>query len=83
MKVVAAYLLAVLGGNTSPGADDVKSILNSGSYIANYFSFNHKLICFSTGCFIAFVDRFDAIGFEMIVLGSIRKSRLDCILFVV
>ncbi|KGN46936.1 60S acidic ribosomal protein P2B [Cucumis sativus] len=29
MKVVAAYLLAVLGGNTSPGADDVKSILNS------------------------------------------------------
>ncbi|XP_022152975.1 60S acidic ribosomal protein P2B-like [Momordica charantia] len=29
MKVVAAYLLAVLGGNTSPGADDVKNILNS------------------------------------------------------
>ena len=31
MKVVAAYLLAVLGGNTSPGLDDVKDILNSGS----------------------------------------------------
>ncbi len=29
MKVVAAYLLAVLGGNTNPGLDDVKSILNS------------------------------------------------------
>lgn len=32
MKVVAAYLLAVLGGNTSPGLDDVKDILNSGSF---------------------------------------------------
>ncbi|KAL7245076.1 hypothetical protein ACSBR2_000420 [Camellia fascicularis] len=29
MKVVAAYLLAVLGGNTSPSADDLKSILGS------------------------------------------------------
>ncbi|PRQ32176.1 hypothetical protein RchiOBHm_Chr5g0043451 [Rosa chinensis] len=29
MKVVAAYLLAVLGGNTSPSADDVKNILSS------------------------------------------------------
>ena len=29
MKVVAAYLLAVLGGNTSPSADDIKSILGS------------------------------------------------------
>ncbi|KAM5585293.1 large ribosomal subunit protein P2B-like [Rosa sericea] len=29
MKVVAAYLLAVLGGNTSPLADDVKNILSS------------------------------------------------------
>lgn len=30
MKVIAAYLLAVLGGNTSPTADDVKNILESG-----------------------------------------------------
>lgn len=30
MKVIAAYLLAVLGGNTSPSADDVKNILESG-----------------------------------------------------
>ncbi|XAR69726.1 hypothetical protein NMG60_11001429 [Bertholletia excelsa] len=29
MKIIAAYLLAVLGGNTSPSADDVKDILNS------------------------------------------------------
>ncbi|XP_051113347.1 60S acidic ribosomal protein P2B-like [Andrographis paniculata] len=29
MKVVAAYLLAVLGGNTSPSANDVKEILGS------------------------------------------------------
>ncbi|XP_043719418.1 60S acidic ribosomal protein P2-like [Telopea speciosissima] len=29
MKVVAAYLLAVLGGNTSPSADDLKNILGS------------------------------------------------------
>ncbi|KAI3746202.1 hypothetical protein L6452_08626 [Arctium lappa] len=29
MKVVAAYLLALLGGNTSPFADDLKNILGS------------------------------------------------------
>ncbi|PRQ28413.1 large ribosomal subunit protein P2A-like [Rosa rugosa] len=29
MKVVAAYLLAVLGGNASPSAKDLKSILAS------------------------------------------------------
>ncbi|KAK6152317.1 hypothetical protein DH2020_014952 [Rehmannia glutinosa] len=29
MKVIAAYLLAVLGGNASPSADDVKDILFS------------------------------------------------------
>ncbi|KAL5549206.1 hypothetical protein UlMin_004437 [Ulmus minor] len=29
MKVFAAYLLAILGGNTSPSADDVKKILSS------------------------------------------------------
>ncbi|GER32594.1 60S acidic ribosomal protein P2, partial [Striga asiatica] len=28
-KVIAAYLLAVLGGNTTPSADDVKDILSS------------------------------------------------------
>ncbi|PQM39547.1 60S acidic ribosomal protein P2B-like [Prunus yedoensis var. nudiflora] len=29
MKVVAAYLLAVLGGNTTPSAEDLKGILGS------------------------------------------------------
>ncbi|XP_024983366.1 60S acidic ribosomal protein P2-like [Cynara cardunculus var. scolymus] len=29
MKVVAAYLLALLGGNTSPSAEDLKKILGS------------------------------------------------------
>ncbi|KAK9061607.1 hypothetical protein SSX86_018789 [Deinandra increscens subsp. villosa] len=29
MKVVAAYLLALLGGNTSPCAEDLKKILGS------------------------------------------------------
>ena len=29
MKVVAAYLLALLGGNTCPSADDLKKILGS------------------------------------------------------
>eukprot|EP00475_Leptophrys_vorax_P008352 TRINITY_DN1538_c0_g4_i1.p2 TRINITY_DN1538_c0_g4~~TRINITY_DN1538_c0_g4_i1.p2 ORF type:complete len:113 (+),score=26.55 TRINITY_DN1538_c0_g4_i1:126-464(+) len=29
MKVVAAYLLALLGGNASPSAADIKSILGS------------------------------------------------------
>ncbi|XP_059646723.1 large ribosomal subunit protein P2y-like [Cornus florida] len=29
MKVIAAYLLAVLGGNTSPSAKDLKNILGS------------------------------------------------------
>ncbi|XP_076896123.1 large ribosomal subunit protein P2-like [Bidens hawaiensis] len=29
MKVIAAYLLALLGGNTSPSAEDLKNILAS------------------------------------------------------
>ncbi|XP_061355065.1 large ribosomal subunit protein P2A-like [Gastrolobium bilobum] len=29
MKVIAAYLLAVLGGNAAPSADDLKNILGS------------------------------------------------------
>merc|ERR1712072_1435571 len=29
MKVISAYMLAVVGGNASPSADDVKKILNS------------------------------------------------------
>ena len=30
MKVIAAYLLAVLGGNANPSADDLQNILGSG-----------------------------------------------------
>jgi len=29
MRVISAYLLAVLGGNESPNADDIKGILDS------------------------------------------------------
>ncbi|KAI3838813.1 hypothetical protein MKX03_002589 [Papaver bracteatum] len=29
MKVIAAYLLAVLGGNTAPTAEDIKDLLGS------------------------------------------------------
>lgn len=31
MKVIAAYLLAVLGGNAAPSADDLRTILGSGT----------------------------------------------------
>lgn len=41
MKVIAAYLLAVLGGNACPTAGDVKHILGSGSFCftVNYLMF--------------------------------------------
>ncbi|KAG8068485.1 hypothetical protein GUJ93_ZPchr0005g15149 [Zizania palustris] len=35
MKLIAAYLLAVLGGNTSPTAEDIKNILESVGVEAN------------------------------------------------
>ena len=35
MKVVAAYLLALLGGNSSPSAGDIKTILGSVGVEAN------------------------------------------------
>ncbi|XWS56329.1 hypothetical protein CRYUN_Cryun09bG0076500 [Craigia yunnanensis] len=35
MKVVAAYLLAVLGGNTNPSADDLNHILASVGAVAD------------------------------------------------
>ncbi|XP_007253399.2 60S acidic ribosomal protein P2 [Astyanax mexicanus] len=35
MRYVAAYLLAVLGGNTSPSAKDIKNILGSVGIEAN------------------------------------------------
>lgn len=36
MKIVAAYLLAVLGGNPSPSADDLKNILGSGESTSQF-----------------------------------------------
>lgn len=44
MKVVAAYLLAVLGGSASPSADVVKDILSSGIYLPA-FSFWSFFCC--------------------------------------
>ncbi|KAJ3675088.1 hypothetical protein LUZ60_004130 [Juncus effusus] len=35
MKIIAAYLLAVLSGNTAPGASDIKGILESVGAEAN------------------------------------------------
>jgi large subunit ribosomal protein LP2 len=32
MKFVAAYLLAVLAGNSSPSAEDLTAILESGNF---------------------------------------------------
>lgn len=43
MKVVAAYLLAVLGGNTSPSADDLKDILGSGESIFHFILIHPSL----------------------------------------
>jgi len=36
MKIIAAYLLAVLGGNQSPSAADLKKILGSGLYQSQF-----------------------------------------------
>jgi len=35
MKVAAAYLLAKLGGNDAPTADDISKILGSGMFLFN------------------------------------------------
>lgn len=37
MKVVAAYLLAVLGGSTCPTAEDLKNILGSGTHFRGFY----------------------------------------------
>ncbi|TKY62011.1 60S acidic ribosomal protein P2-4 [Spatholobus suberectus] len=43
MKVIAAYLLAVLGGNAAPSADDLKDILGSVGADANDDNISHLL----------------------------------------
>jgi ribosomal protein L12E/L44/L45/RPP1/RPP2 len=47
MKLIAAYLLAVLGGNTSPSADDIKNILESGISVVLHISILSLLWKFS------------------------------------
>ena len=42
MKVIAAYLLAILGGKTTPSAEDLKDILGSGTHHL-HFSYNFGL----------------------------------------
>jgi ribosomal protein L12E/L44/L45/RPP1/RPP2 len=39
MKVVAAYLLAVLGGKSSPTDKDIKKILSSGKFVVTSVRF--------------------------------------------
>ncbi|XP_042440263.1 60S acidic ribosomal protein P2B-like [Zingiber officinale] len=43
MKIVAAYLLVVLGGNPNPSADDIRSILESVGAEAEDKRINHFL----------------------------------------
>ncbi|KAG6501030.1 60S acidic ribosomal protein P2B-like [Zingiber officinale] len=43
MKIVAAYLLAVLGGNPNPSANDIRSILESVGAEAEDKRINHFL----------------------------------------
>jgi len=50
MKIVAAYLLSVLGGNTSPSADDLKNILGSGFFIL--FHLREFLLFIKRGCML-------------------------------
>lgn len=47
MKLIAAYLLAVLGGNASPSSADLKDILGSGafSHLSMMVSSLHFLPC--------------------------------------
>lgn len=48
MRYVAAYLLAVLGGNTSPSAKDIKAILGSVGIEADDERLN-KVLSFNSG----------------------------------
>lgn len=52
MKVIAAYLLAVLGGKTSPTAVDIKNILGAGTFLLFYGSLCLD-ICLAAPKFIA------------------------------
>lgn len=49
MKVVAAYLLAVLGGSTCPTAEDLKNILGSGTHFRAFYVFMYVFACVIVG----------------------------------
>lgn len=67
MKVVAAYLLAVLGGTASPSAEDVKGILSSGT-----------LLCF---CQLFYCDLIVVlfVHFQFLIFYCIFKSILSVV----
>ena len=44
MKVIAAYLLAVLGGNLTPSAEDLKQILGSGVHLDPAYFLIHQIL---------------------------------------
>lgn len=73
MKVIAAYLLAVLGGNTCPTAEDVKDILGSGAYASLCcFIFYFYLSSLMNALFWLYVD----LWFRSILsVGSREDSR--------
>jgi hypothetical protein len=50
MKVVAAYLLAVLGGNEQPSYEDIVHILSAGGITANADDINRVLIYTFSSC---------------------------------
>lgn len=52
MKVIAAYLLAVLGGKTCPTAEDIKSILGAGTFLLFYDSLSLDF-CLAAPKFVA------------------------------
>lgn len=78
MKVVAAYLLAVLGGNASPSADDIKGILGSGIYLIFYF--NHVVVFFKKNrvCFLISSCPFNHVSLEEKHLMSTFIMELWC-----
>lgn len=61
MRYVAAYLLAVLGGNTSPSAKDIKAILSSVGIEADDERLN-KVLSFNNGIFTVKSSYIDAVG---------------------
>jgi ribosomal protein L12E/L44/L45/RPP1/RPP2 len=45
MKVIAAYLLAHLGGKSSPSSDDISKILSSGAFNVEFTALQNTALC--------------------------------------